>query len=186
MPGESVDARPTRSIPALNPSAPADFTQILTPAFLHITTDPQLHEAFMREDGHELMVDYLRLSWETERDEEERLIGPMQLLVNMVVSGEAQSVREFWEQIWIVGKDVCAMQVPRTPTPSKLLFAANCLLLLLLLSRTQAPKELATITSSARRWFDWFDGAKNDLVDTAEIEEVVEIGKAVLQENAMG
>lgn len=88
-------------------NAEVDLVKIVIPAFLNLTPLDQPREAFITHGGPQITIDYLVESWSNKEDynnisdsEVSDILGPLQILLNIVVSEREKFIVRNEEEIW--------------------------------------------------------------------------------------
>ncbi|CAI2182299.1 11599_t:CDS:2 [Funneliformis geosporum] len=148
-----------------------NLIKIMTPAFLNLTSLDQPRETFLKHGGPQIMIDYLVKFWSNKKDfngiydlEINEILGPIQVLLNIVVSDKETFIIGNEDEVWKIIK--IGLQISKILEPKLKLYDHNSKRedQIILLENTLL---FCLLVISSSKFFE-MDAIKN-IIDTAKI-----------------
>ncbi|PKY41702.1 Neurochondrin-domain-containing protein [Rhizophagus irregularis] len=182
-----------------------DLVKIVIPAFLNLTPLDQPREAFITHGGTQIIINCLMKSWSNKEDynnisdsEVSDILGPLQILLNIVVSEREKFIVRNEEEIWKIVK--IGLQISQILGPklksyeyksneNQIILLGNTLLFCLFVVTNTSPSSnmfdknvIKKIFHIAKLFYD-----DQNIISQRDVwkqvEEVVLLGKQVLDNN---
>ncbi|RIA82124.1 Neurochondrin-domain-containing protein [Glomus cerebriforme] len=182
-----------------------DLIRIMTPAFLNLTSLDQPREAFITHGGPQVMIDFLVKFWANKKDhniisdpEVSDILGPLQVLLNIVVSEREKFIVRNEDEIWKIvdiGLQISQILGPKLKSyeykseENQIILLGNNLVFCLFVISSTSPSSEMFDKNIIKKIVDIAELFYNDqnIISQRDVwkqvEEVVLLGKQVLDNN---